>query len=214
MAKKKSGVARVVKSSRRKRSPRRNPAAVAAVAPPLLANPPLMVDLTNYVLPGFAGYAAARVASRLAYKAMRGRGTGWAQAASPIAGAAIAGGIFAYSHYMKPELSQSPIAHSAMVGASIAAIQNTVQAIMPQLGWLVGDCYHDDVLVPQGAKLVPANAQVAAPRQNGVGDDDIDIAALLDNSDLMNGNGGGDMDDLVGGQYDDEFDDLKAGIFG
>lgn len=218
MAKKKSGVARVVQSSRQRRSRSRSRSNPAAVAPPLRSNPALAWDVTNYILPGFAGYAAARVAARLAFKAMRKRGPGWATAASPIASAAVAGSIFAYSHYAKPEMSQSPAMHSAMVGASIAAIQNTVQALMPQLGWLVGDCYHNDVLVPQGAKLVPAHAQLARSNGASAQSDDIDIAALLDNSDLVDGPGpdigGGGEGDLDGDDLGDEFGDLKAGIFG
>ena len=80
----------VVKQARKKKPARRNPVGDAGFTDTDVLNAALEVDFKNFILPGFAGYAAARIAGRVAFKCCVKRAPHLAQVAGPIASAAIA----------------------------------------------------------------------------------------------------------------------------
>jgi hypothetical protein len=139
MAKKKRGLA-----AYKKKRTQRNTQVIKAKE-----NPPPMQDLVEFIVPGFAGYAGTRLASRIVHGMVIKRFPKLAKHASVLSTFGAAGAAWLAVHRIKRiEQYHTPV----VVGASIAAIQTAVQAYLPKYGWMVSD--HD----------LQAQSQTQAPK--------------------------------------------------
>lgn len=129
---------------------RRNPSSSAAPR----HNPPLLSDIGEFILPGFAGFAATRFLTRIAatqvakYKPNLGKHAG----VLTSAGAFLAAWFLA--HKVKfLEKYQQPL----VVGAGLATIQSVLQLYFPTLGWIVSDATPE---LSEGASAASATSQI------------------------------------------------------
>lgn len=113
------------------------------------SNPPLLMDLAEFIGPGFAAFAATRFGTRIAATQIAKRKPSWAKHAGALAsvGAFLAAWLLAHRVKLLAKYS-TPIA----VGAGIAAAQSIIQLYIPKLGWMVADAS-------------PEIATAAAPQQ-------------------------------------------------
>lgn len=99
-------------------------------------NPPIGEDLVEFIVPGFIAYAATRLGARIVHAVASKRfPNGGKHLAVASSVGAAAGAWFAVHRIPSIEKYHTP----AVVGASIAALQTTVQAYLPQFGWMMGD---------------------------------------------------------------------------
>jgi len=99
-------------------------------------NPPLTMDLVEFIGPGFAGFAASRFVSYVASTQISKRAPSWGKHAG--AGAAV--GTFLAAWLLANKWKwlakyQMPL----IVGSGIAALQTLVQLYIPRVGWMVSD---------------------------------------------------------------------------
>ena len=122
-------------------------------------NPPPMQDLVEFIVPGFAGYAGTRLASRIVHGVVIKKWPKLAKHASVLSTFGAAGAAFLAVHRIE-RLQQyhTPV----VVGASIAAIQTAVQAYLPKYGWMVSDHNLNAQTPAQAARPPSAAAQIAA----------------------------------------------------
>ncbi len=122
---------------------------------PARSNPPLITDLMEFVVPGFAGFGATRLLSYVAATQVARRKPSWGKHIGAIA----AGGSFLAAwlliHRVKfLEKHHTPI----VVGSAIAAIQSLLQLYLPQLGWMLAD---PTMQVEQAKQVAAATTQLA-----------------------------------------------------
>lgn len=138
------------KSKKGKPPAKKNPASVP--------NPPVIEDLTQFVLPGVGAYAASRIIGRIAYKVGKKKSPAMAKHAGALAPAAYLIAVWFLVHKVKRlEAYHAP----ALIGASIGALQSILQTYLPQYGWILNDYHLDDVL-PNGSQ-----AAIDAPTPAG-----------------------------------------------
>lgn len=121
-------------------------------------NPPLFTDLAEFVVPGFAGFAASRFVTRMAavqvekFKPSLGK----------HAGAVAAVGTFLAAWFLAHKVKFLAKHHTPLVvGSAIAALQSIIQLYIPQLGWMLADATPELVAtaaVTQSPPLVAADA--------------------------------------------------------
>lgn len=129
------------------------------------ANPPLALELLEYIGPGFAGFAATRVMTRMAIVQIARRKPAWAKHAGVIASLASFGAAWWGAHKVKfLEKYAAPIT----VGAGIAAAMTVLQQYLPKIGWLISDASSDELALPAGATV---SQQIAAAQLTPVDDD-------------------------------------------
>ena len=118
-------------------------------------NPPLTVDFTNVILPGFASYAGTRVIQRIVYNLVQSRWPAWGKHAAAVSGAAAFGAAWFGAHKL-PKIGQY---HDGIVlGSAMAAFQGAIRAWVPaKYAWLLSDCQPTDV-----QPVLPANGQTAS----------------------------------------------------
>ncbi len=186
---------------RRKR--RRNPeggAPAGLLAP--VANPPDMSELAEFILPGFAGYGATKMLSRIVYTQLSKR--------YPNAGKHLAAGstvlAFLGSWFLLHRIKKlAPYQMPATVGAGIAALQTIVSSYLPRYGWMVSDV--DAVTPKRNGSILTSSSNVetlfpGGPEIVDDGEDDDNTASAdlegMDLGSLGGGSLGGD-DDLLSG---------------
>ena len=99
-------------------------------------NPPIDVDLVQFILPGFAAFAATRLGTKIVTAQIAKR---WPKVAKH-AGAVASVGTFAAAWYGAHKVKYIDRFHDAVVvGSGLAALQNLVQLYLPKLGELLGD---------------------------------------------------------------------------
>jgi len=101
------------------------------------ANPPLLSDLVEFVVPGFGGFAATRFVTRVAMTQVAQRAPSWGKHAGAVAsvGSFLAAWFLAHKWRLL-EKWHTPI----VVGSAIAAGQSLLQIYAPNLlGWIVSD---------------------------------------------------------------------------
>lgn len=102
------------------------------------SGPPLIAEVGEFVLPGFAGFAATRFGTRIAAQQIGKRypNTSWGKHAGAVAsvGAFLAAWLLAHK-WKWLEKYQMPVT----VGAALAAIQSIIQLYVPKLGWMIAD---------------------------------------------------------------------------
>jgi len=99
-------------------------------------NPPVSTDLVEFILPGFAGYAATRFVSRVVATQVAKRWPKLATHAGVLGSLASFGAAWIGVHRIdKIAQYHTPV----VVGSGIAALQNLVRNYVPRYGWLVAD---------------------------------------------------------------------------
>lgn len=125
------------------------------------SNPPLFTDLVEFVVPGFAGFAAGRLMTRIAttqvakYKPSLGK----------HAGAVAAVGSFLAAWFLGHKVKFLAKHHTPLVvGSAIAALQSLIQLYIPQLGWMISDASPDVDALAAPSTSPPLIAADAAAR--------------------------------------------------
>lgn len=99
-------------------------------------NPPLFTDLVEYIGPGFAGFAATRLLTRIATQQVAKRKLSLGK----HAGVGISVGAFLAAWFLGNRVKFLSRWHTPIVvGAAIAAGQSILQLYFPKLGWMVSD---------------------------------------------------------------------------
>lgn len=133
-------------------------------------NPPLLSEIGEFVLPGFAGFAATRMLTRMASVQIAKRKPAWAKHAGAIAsiGSFVAAWLGA-NRVKLLEKHHTPI----VVGSAIAAIQSLIQLYVPMLGWVISDATPEITVERTAAIAAPPNPMqiAAASRLQPVNDD-------------------------------------------
>lgn len=163
------------------------------------ANPPPITDVMEFVLPGFAGYAGTRMASRIVHGMVIKRFPKLAKHASVISTGIAAASAWLLVHRIeKVKQYHTPV----VVGASIAAIQTAVQAYLPKYGWMVSD-HNLNAQTPEQAALPPVqNSQLyPAPRSNTT------VVPVTSSEGLPP-----PIASLTAGEIADELDELDMGV--
>lgn len=129
------------------------------------SNPPLFMDLVEFIGPGFGAFAATRMATRVASIQIAKRWPSMATHAGVAAGVGSFLAAWLLAHRVKfLERFHTPI----VVGAGIAALQSTIQLYFPKLGWMVADAS------PEIASTTDTTTALPAPT---AGDDFEDVTA-------------------------------------
>jgi hypothetical protein len=129
-------------------------------------NPPLMSDLVEWVIPGFAGFAASRFITRVAATQLAKKRPSWGK----HAGVGMSVVTFLAAWYLGHRVKAIAKYHTPItVGSAIAALQSVLQLYLPKLGWMVSDASPE---LEAGAAV----SQLAAPSMNlqPVNDPDFD----------------------------------------
>lgn len=99
-------------------------------------NPPLLTDLAEFIGPGFAGFAATRLITRIAAVQLAKRKPSWGKHAGALASlAAFAAAWWGAGRIKFTAKYHMPI----VVGSAIAALQSIIQLYIPKLGWMITD---------------------------------------------------------------------------
>jgi len=160
--------------SKRKAKARANPEAKAAL------------ETATSIGAGFAGYAATRMLSRMAYSQAIRRYPGAAPHMHVMASAFGAAGVYFGSKYWD---KLDEYHEAASIGAGIALIQTAFQTYAPKLGWIVADVSPDQYVAKKKKSLPDADmttilpAEATAPESFGnFGEFDLDALLAGDSS--------------------------------
>jgi hypothetical protein len=137
-------------------------------------NPPLGTDIAEYIIPGFAAFAATRFATRVAAAQISKRYPAYAKHAGAIASVGSFGAAWFGAHRVK---YLEPYHHPIVVGSGLAALQSLIQLYAPKLGWILGDpnpaqagasmALTAKTQSKQLPPAAPSSARVAPPVPNG-----------------------------------------------
>jgi hypothetical protein len=123
----------ITKITKETRETRQNPA----------ANPPLVSDLTQVILPGFGAFAATKVLQRIVYSIVQKRWPKLGKHAHAISGLAAFGGVWYFAHKIR---SLSKYHDGIVMGSGVAAAHGLAQCYLPEkYRWLLADCKPSDV---------------------------------------------------------------------
>lgn len=112
------------------------------------SNPPMFMDLVEFIGPGFASFAATRMATRITALQIAKR---WPRFA-PHAGVAASGASFLAAWLLAHRVKFLERFHTPIVvGAGIALLQTAVQTWIPRLGWMVSDATPEIAVASQQA---------------------------------------------------------------
>lgn len=103
-------------------------------------NPPLVSDLAEFIAPGFAGFAATRLLTRIAAVQLAKKKPSWGKHAGAVT--SIASFLLAWwgaGRFKYTAKHSTPI----VVGSALAALQSLIQLYIPKLGWLIADASPD-----------------------------------------------------------------------
>lgn len=120
---------------RARRRARQNPSGGGGGGGPR-ANPPILTDFTNVILPGFGAYAATRFLQRVVFTLASKRWPRFAKHLHAASGLAAFGGSWFALHRIK---SAAKYHDGILVGAGIAALQGVAQAYLPKYAWMTSD---------------------------------------------------------------------------
>lgn len=144
MAKKRGLAAR---RARRVRKTRRN-------ASHMVANPPVLKDLKDQVLPALGAFGLSKLVERIVYTQVQKRSTRWGRHAGVIAALGSFGGAWLLAHKVK---QLRPYHDAIVMGAGIAAGASLLRNYIPKYGWVMADPHPTDV--------GPTQEQIMAQRQ-------------------------------------------------
>lgn len=166
-------------------------------------NPTAIGEVVEYVLPGFGGFAASRLLTRVAAVQIEKRKPSWGK----HAGALAAVGAFMSAWLLAHKVKQLRAYHLPIViGAGLAAIQSLLQLYLPQFGWIVADASPELDASGSVAAMTAGSAQQLPTGLTAVNDDPANYVY----NDAYNS---GRMDQQqadadAGGVTDDDLDDL------
>lgn len=125
-------------------------------------NPPFWQDLYQEYAPAVVGFAATKIAGRIAFKLAKRKSMTLAKHVGPWASVAVAGLTWfgLHSEFAKARQWDQKY-HSATVGATVAAVMGLVQTYMPVWSWMLND-YHLDDFNPKLPAPSAANTGSAA----------------------------------------------------
>lgn len=105
---------------------------------PLIANPPLAVDLVSFVAPLFASFVATKTLTRGVPKfAVKYVKSPTLQKHLPVVTSAA---VFAAAYYGAPRVSKLEAYHTPIViGSAVAFVQTALHTYLPALRWLISD---------------------------------------------------------------------------
>jgi len=175
------------------------------------SNPPALQDLAEFVVPGFAGYAGTRMASRVVHGMILKRFPKLAKHASVLSTVGAAGAAWLLVHRIdRVKQYHTPV----VVGASIAAIQTAVQAYLPKYGWMVSD---HNLNVQPGEPMPQLNTStVASPRGTSVLPAPVRTTSVVPAYNTSGGATGGELPPpiatLSAEEIKDELEDLDMGV--
>jgi hypothetical protein len=144
--------------SARSRRYRKNPASGGYAS-----NPPMLTDIGTFILPGFGGYAASRVATRMVSTQVSKLKPSLGKHAGMIASV----GSFVAAWFLIHRVKWLAKYHTPLVvGAGIATLQTAFQTYLPMVGW-VTDLPAPQVAAPQRAGThAPTSGTVVAVHPN------------------------------------------------
>lgn len=124
-------------------------------------NPPIGVDIVQYIAPGFAAFAATRFMTRAATVQIAKRYPKHAKHAGAVASLASFAAAWFGAHRVR---ALEKYHHPIVVGSGLAAIQSLIQIYVPMLGWIVSDASHEIASTAQKKALAaPAPRTLPAP---------------------------------------------------
>lgn len=105
---------------------------------PLIANPPLAVDLVSFVAPLFASFVATKTLTRGVPKfAVKYVKSPTLQKHLPVVTSAA---VFAAAYYGAPRVAKLEAYHTPIViGSAVAFVQTALHTYLPALRWLISD---------------------------------------------------------------------------
>jgi hypothetical protein len=145
------------------------------------------IELATNVGAGFAGYAATRLLSRMAYATALKRFPKGSPYIHIAASALSATGVyFGSKHWSKVDEYHE----AASIGAGIAVMQTALQTLAPKLGWIVSDVSADQYVAKAKRELPAADMTSILPAaeahdalpQGDFGDFDLDALLSEDDS--------------------------------
>lgn len=102
----------------------------------LKQNPPPLTDLVEFVVPGFAAFAATRLLTRVAATQLARKKPSWGKHVGAVTSLLSLAAAWWGAHRIKMlEKHHTPI----VVGSAIATFQSLIQLYLPALGWMVSD---------------------------------------------------------------------------
>lgn len=150
------------------------------------SNPSEVTDTAVNVGAGFAGYAATRLVSRIAYSQAVKRSPKASNYVHLAASALGAVGVYFGSKHVE---KTSKYHEAAAIGAGIALGQAALQTFAPKFGWIVSDVNEEQYAKKQPKKqlpsanlndLLPPDDSMALPEATGgVGEGEFDLDQLL-----------------------------------
>jgi hypothetical protein len=165
--KRRTTITKIVKETR---ETRQNPA----------ANPPLVSDLTQVILPGFGAFAATKVLQRIVYSVVQKRWPKLGKHAHAISGLLAFGGVWYFAHKIK---GLARYHDGIVIGSGIAAGHGLAQCYLPQkYNWLLADCKPSDVkaLPPPAPANGAGTPAIAAAQSSTDGDEFSYLESQLD----------------------------------
>ncbi len=124
----------------------------------------MIADVAEFVIPGFAGFAATRFGTRIASTQI----AKWKPQYAKHAGAAASVSAFLAAWLLAHRWKWlAKYQHPIVVGSAIAAIQSIIQLYIPRLGWMIADATPDiaasnsnaDLLASAGGAQLPPGVQ-------------------------------------------------------
>lgn len=98
------------------------------------SNPPLFADMVEFAVPGFASFAVARFATRIATQQLGA----WKPSLGKHAGAGVAIGTFLAAWFLGHKVKWLEKYHTPLVvGAAISMAASVIQLYIPRLGWML-----------------------------------------------------------------------------
>lgn len=97
---------------------------------------PLLAEVGEFVVPGFAGFTATRFVTHVAATQIEQRKPSWGKHAGAVASiGALAAAWFLIHRWKWLAQYHTPL----VVGSAIATIQSLLQLYVPSVGWIVSD---------------------------------------------------------------------------
>lgn len=104
------------------------------------SNPPLVTDILEQAVPGFASFAATRFVTRVVATQVAKRAPSLGKHAGAVASASSFLAAWFLAHRWKYTAKyHTPI----VVGSMIAMLQSLIQLYLPMLGWMIADATPD-----------------------------------------------------------------------
>jgi len=127
-------------------------------------NPPLATDVVEYMLPGFAAFAASRVATRMVTSQIARRYPSMVKHAGAIAAIGTFAAAWLGAHRVK---ALAKYHHPIVIGTGLAAAQSLLQLYLPGLSKLIGEPLPTELPAPASRPV--ATQQIAAEAPVPVG---------------------------------------------